>query len=109
ASPADEAGRACARATNRSAALSSVGTGRSARLASAARSFVRIAAAYRGVLGVRTGITAGGEREAPASPLIAADKGRERDALLSGNADDLATATAEARALLGDTRLGFCL
>jgi hypothetical protein len=89
--------------------LSSVGAGGGTGLATAASSLVRVAARHRGVLGLRIGAAAGRKGQQPAPPRVGSDKGRQRHALLSGKARDLAAAMAHSRASFGDVSLGFGL
>jgi hypothetical protein len=96
-------------AWNNRAALPSVGTDGSAKLASALRSLVGVAAVHRGFLGFWKGVAAPGERKFPVPPSIVADEGRKGGALMAGKAHDLTTPTSHAGAFLGHFGFGFGL
>src|ERR1044072_6016797 len=89
--------------------LAPVGAGGGTRLAMALRALVRIAAIHGRALRRRIGRAARGEGETPALAAVTADEGRERRALLPGEAHDLAAAAAEARALPQHFCLGLRL
>src|ERR1700759_1810077 len=99
--------RMCSARPGYGAELASVGAGGGARLAMALRALIRVAALHRSVLRVRIGHAARGEGELPALAAVGAEEGRQRRALLPGEAHDLAAAAAEARALLQHFCFGF--
>src|ERR1700761_5712415 len=84
---------------NEELTLAPVGAGHGAGLATALRALVRIAAIQRSTLCRGVGHAARGEGQTPAAAPVGADESRERRAFLTGEADDLAAAAAEAGAL----------